>query len=90
MEFFGLIMLVILIYLYVLIKKPGKNIKQMSTSELKTTLGDKNKLFIDVRSPGEFKQSHIKQFKNMPLQSLHQTAHTLPKDKEIIVICQRA
>lgn len=88
LEFFGLIMLFILIYVYVMIKKPGKNIKQMTTSELKTTLGKKNKQFIDVRSPGEFNNSHIKQFKNMPLQSLHQTADTLNKDKEIIVICQ--
>ncbi|PFA62229.1 rhodanese [Bacillus sp. AFS015802] len=88
MEFLGFIVLAVLIFLYVMLKKPGKNSKQISTVELKSMLGDKNKQFIDVRTPGEFKQNHIKQFKNMPLQSLQQSAHTLSKEKEVIVICQ--
>ncbi|WP_044336892.1 rhodanese-like domain-containing protein [Rossellomorea aquimaris] len=88
MDFIGAIILAVLIFLFLMMKKPGKNIKQISTAELKPLLGDTDKQFIDVRTPGEFKQNHIRQFKNIPLQSLKQNAHTLSKDKETIVICQ--
>ncbi|NMH70187.1 rhodanese-like domain-containing protein [Bacillus sp. RO3] len=74
--------------MYMVFKKPGKNIKQISIQELKPLLHDNSRQFIDVRTPGEFKQNHIRQFKNMPLQSLSKSAHKLSKDKEIIVICQ--
>ncbi|MBN8193126.1 rhodanese-like domain-containing protein [Bacillus sp. NTK074B] len=80
--------LAVLLLLYVMIKKPGKHIKQISTNELKPLLTDKSKQFIDVRTQGEYKQHHIKQFKNMPLQSLQKNADTLSKDKEVIIICQ--
>lgn len=64
---------------------PTKGVKSISTAELKTILNDKNKLFIDVRTPGEFKANNIRQFKNIPLGS---DFSKLPKDKEIVVICQ--
>lgn len=35
MEFIGIIVIAILIYLYVMMKKPGGNIEQISTNELK-------------------------------------------------------
>ncbi|MEL3961142.1 rhodanese-like domain-containing protein [Lysinibacillus endophyticus] len=65
--------------------RPAKGVKTISTSELKTLLHDENKLFIDVRTPGEFKGRNIRQFKNIPLGS---DFSKLPKDKEIVVICQ--
>lgn len=88
MEFLGLVVLAVIILLYVMMKKPGKHIKQISTNELKSLLSEKNKQFIDVRTQGEYKQNHIKQFKNMPLQSLQKNAETLSKEKDVIVICQ--
>ena len=48
-------------------------------------LNDKDKIFIDVRTPAEYKSRNIKQFKNVPLGS---DLSKLPKDKEIVVICQ--
>jgi len=67
---------------------PTKGVRQISTSELKNELNDRNKQYIDVRTPGEFSGNHIKGFKNMPLNQLSGKANTLSKDKEIIVICQ--
>ena len=64
---------------------PLKGVKTISTSELKTLLNDRNKLFIDVRTPAEYKGRNIRQFQNIPLGS---DFSKLPKDKEIIVICQ--
>ncbi|TMU87342.1 rhodanese-like domain-containing protein [Bacillus sp. BHET2] len=87
MEFLGLIILAVLIILYMM-KNNGKNLNQISAQELKSILGDGDKQFIDVRTPGEYKRNHIRHFKNMPLQTLQQHADTLSTEREIIVICQ--
>ncbi|MDI7741083.1 rhodanese-like domain-containing protein [Lysinibacillus fusiformis] len=65
--------------------KPVKGVKTISTDTLKGMLTEKEKVFVDVRTPGEYKARNIHQFKNMPLGS---DLSTLPKEKEIIVICQ--
>ena len=49
---------------------------------------DKNKQFIDVRTPGEYKANHIREFKNIPLNLLPNKTNTLSKDQEVVVICQ--
>ena len=65
--------------------KPVKGVNTISTAQLKTMINNRNKVFIDVRTPGEYKARNIKQFKNIPLGS---DFSKLPKDKEIDVICQ--
>ena len=65
--------------------KPAKGIKSISTAQAKEILNDKDKVLIDVRTPAEYKARSVKQFKNMPLGTDYSK---LPKDKEIIVICQ--
>ena len=67
---------------------PTKGIKTMSTDELKPVLGKKDKQYIDVRTPVEFKANHIKGFKNIPLNELPKRVNELSKDKETLVICQ--
>ncbi|MEK4425561.1 rhodanese-like domain-containing protein [Solibacillus sp. FSL K6-1523] len=80
-----LIIIVLVVAFLVWRMKPAKGTKAISTSELKTILNDKDKFFLDVRTPAEFKGRNIKQFKNMPLGS---DFSKVPKDKEIVVICQ--
>ncbi|WP_456276241.1 rhodanese-like domain-containing protein [Bacillus sp. AK128] len=68
---------------------PAKGVRQISTTELKNELQDKNKQFIDVRTTTEFKGNHLTGFKNMPLHELSKQAiQLLSKEKEVIVICQ--
>lgn len=67
---------------------PTKGVRNITTDQLKNELGDRNKQFIDVRTPGEFKGRSIKGFKNIPLNQLPAKASSLAKDKEVIVICQ--
>ena len=64
---------------------PTKGVQTISTAQLKTIINDKDKVFVDVRTPGEYKARNIRQFKNIPLGS---DFSKLPKDKEIVVICQ--
>ena len=64
---------------------PAKGVQSISAAQLKNILHDKDKVFIDVRTPAEYKGRNIPQFKNIPLGS---SFNQLPKDKEIVVICQ--
>lgn len=64
---------------------PTKGVNTISTADLKKIINDKDKVFIDVRTPGEYKARGLKQFNNIPLGS---DFSKLPKDKEIVVICQ--
>lgn len=67
---------------------PAKGIKSISTEEMKTQLGKKDKQYVDVRTPAEFKGNHIRGFKNIPLNELLKRMSELSKDKEVLVICQ--
>lgn len=88
MEYLNYIILVLLAVFIINRFLPIKGIRNISTAELKNELQDKNKQFIDVRTPGEFKNNHIRGFKNIPLNLLARKANELAKDKELIVICQ--
>src|SRR5699024_10195434 len=67
---------------------PVKGVKNLSPNEIKPKLKDRKVQFIDVRTPGENKSDHVKQFKNLPLQSLKNQINTLDKNKEVVVICR--
>lgn len=45
-------------------------------------------VLLDVRNPGELKNGHFANSINIPVDELRQRMDELPKDKEIIVICQ--
>lgn len=88
MDYIYYIGIAILLGFFVQRLMPVRGINQITTSELRNMLKDKNKQFIDVRTPGEFRGNHIREFKNIPLQEISRKAETLSKEKEIIVICQ--
>lgn len=68
---------------------PAKGVRQLSTADLNGELSNKEKQFVDVRTPVEFKANHIKGFKNIPLHQLSEKAEKeLSKEKEVIIICQ--
>jgi len=83
-----IIIIVILIVLFVWRLRPVKGVRTITTIQLKNELGDKNKQYIDVRTPGEFRGNAIKEFKNIPLDQLANKAGSLSKEQEVIVICQ--
>ncbi|WP_088068840.1 rhodanese-like domain-containing protein [Gottfriedia luciferensis] len=88
MEYLNILIIVLIAFLLIQNFLPVRGVKQISTEELKNELKSKDKQFIDVRTPGEYKGRHIKQFKNIPLHLLKQNANELSKEKETIVICQ--
>lgn len=79
------IILAAVIAFFVWRMKPTKGVQSISVAQLKNILNDKDKVFVDVRTPVEYKGRNISQFKNIPLGT---SFDKLPKDKEIVVICQ--
>ncbi len=61
-----------------------KKVPSVSTKELAERLNNKMVL-LDVRTPQEFRQGHIAQAQNVPLNKLPNYAG---KEKEVYVICQ--
>ncbi len=44
--------------------------------------------YLDVRTPMEFSSTHIKGFKNIPVDQVPNRLSEIPKDKQVVVICQ--
>ncbi|RFU61646.1 rhodanese-like domain-containing protein [Peribacillus glennii] len=88
MEYLNYMLIGLLVFFLLQRLLPTSGVKQISTSELRNELKNKNKQFIDVRTAGEFKSKHINGFKNIPLNELNRKANELSKDIEVIVICQ--
>ena len=79
------VLIALFVVMFVWRLKPTKGVQTISTAQLKTMLTDQHKFFIDVRTKAEYKGRNIPQFKNIPLGS---SFEQLPRDKEIVVICQ--
>ncbi|OAI85224.1 rhodanese [Exiguobacterium sp. KKBO11] len=88
MDVLSIILLLVVGYLAYKMFAPTKGVKQVSTTELKPLLNDRKRFYLDVRTPAEFKGNHIKGFKNIPLKTLNSQLNQIPKDKEVLVICQ--
>lgn len=43
---------------------------------------------VDVREPGEFRQEHIRGFRNIPLGQLSNRLEELRKDEPVVVMCR--
>ncbi|MDZ5607395.1 rhodanese-like domain-containing protein [Bacillus pseudomycoides] len=83
------IVLIVLVTWFIISRfLPIKGVKNINGKELKAKMNQKNRQFIDVRTPGEFRGNHIQGFRNIPLNELVQKASYLDKNKEVIVICQ--
>ena len=84
----GWIIVILIVGVFVWRMMPTKGISSISTEELNGMLKDKSKQFLDVRTPGEYNGRHIKQFKNIPLNTLNAQLGNFDKSKEVVVICQ--
>lgn len=82
------IALVLVVFLFLVGRMLPTGVKSITTKELKEELGKKEKQYIDVRTPSEYKGNHIPGFKNIPLHQLESKVSQLSKHKETYVICQ--
>ncbi|RFU69258.1 rhodanese-like domain-containing protein [Peribacillus saganii] len=88
MEYLNYLLIGLIVYFLLQRLLPAKGVNQITTSELRSELKNKTKQFIDVRTAAEFRANHINGFRNIPLHELNRKANEIPKDKEVILICQ--
>ena len=68
---------------------PDPDMDTITTSELRTVLADHfDGLLIDVREPNEHQLANIPQARLIPLATLPLQLDTLPRDREILVLCK--
>ena len=78
----ALVLMAIMVFRFM----PKKGVKYISTKELQPLLEREDIVFVDVRSASDYKEAHIPNFINRPVGSY---LGDLPKDKPLVVICQR-
>lgn len=61
---------------------------QEAWEQLSHSTTSKGPLLIDVREKWEYKSGHAKKARNIPLSQLQQHLKEIPRDREILVICQ--
>jgi rhodanese-related sulfurtransferase len=49
---------------------------------------DKDTIFLDVRTPGEYQSGHVPHAKLIPVQTLASRLNEVPKDKKVVVYCE--
>ena len=64
-----------------------QKLTQMSVQELKANLKDNAPLLLDVRTPTEWKSSHVEGARHVPLSTFGKQLPDLPNDRPIAVIC---
>jgi hydroxyacylglutathione hydrolase len=71
-------------------KASGKNIDMIisiSPEEFELDLNFQSEYVVDVRNETKFKEGHVLDANNFPLETLTQRLHELPKDKPLYIYC---
>ncbi|TYR75064.1 rhodanese-like domain-containing protein [Rossellomorea vietnamensis] len=88
MEYMRYILVGILVIIIIMRLMPARGVRHITTADLENELQDKDKMFIDVRTKGEFNKRNIQGFKNIPLYELPYKTKELTTNKEIVLMCQ--
>jgi rhodanese-related sulfurtransferase len=67
----------------------GRGGKAVSVAEAVQLVNQKQGIFIDTRSPEQFKTGSIPQARNIPAADLDAKLASLPKNKPVIVFCDQ-
>ena len=67
--------------------KPSDGVQRMTTVELRGALEKGEAVVVDVRSEDQYKASHIKGARSIPLGEVARRADELPRDKLIVTYC---
>lgn len=63
--------------------------RQLGVNDAIKLANNQDGLFLDVRSPEHFKAGNVPQSRNIPAADVPGKLGSLPKDKPIIVVCER-
>lgn len=69
-------------------KDPQEPFSRISVEEGKRMMSDDNVAVIDVREPHEYDAGHVPNAKLIPVASVFARREELPRDKDVIFVCQ--
>ena len=69
-------------------ESPQEPFARISVDEGKEMMGGNNVVVIDVREPHEYEAGHVPNAKLIPVASVFARRDELPRDKDIIFVCQ--
>ncbi|MBA2174986.1 rhodanese-like domain-containing protein [Halobacillus locisalis] len=67
---------------------PSRGISSISGQEIEQLKADESHVFVDVRTPGEYKRQSKKPFQNIPLSEINQRSDELNRNDTIVLLCQ--
>lgn len=83
------LLLALLVFLLMRRFLPVKGLENLTAEQVKERLGNsKDHVFIDVRESGEYKQGHIRGFKNIPLSQLSNRLSEIDSQKVVVLTCR--
>lgn len=84
----GLVTLAVIVVggLWLIIGVAGNHKGEVSAAEA-SALRDQGALFLDVRSPDEWKAAHVPGSTLIPITELKQRIDEVPRDREVVVVC---
>ena len=68
-------------------QEPGEPYFRVSVDEASGMYEDDDVVFVDVRRPDEYVESHIKEALFIPVDDVIQRVDELPEDKKLLFIC---
>ena len=68
-------------------QEPGEPYFRISSDEAAEMYGDDDSVFVDVRRPDEYVESHIKDALFIPVDDVLARMDELPEDKKLLFIC---
>ena len=69
-------------------KDPREPFSRITVQEAQEMMGRDDVVVIDVREPHEYAGGHVPDAKLIPVNSVYARREELPKDKDIIMVCQ--
>ena len=91
MQWVWVALLVVVVGFVVLRMRPAKGVMTVSPEDMKKLMNDKRQTsamqFLDVREPSEFKNGHVKGFRNVPLGQLKGHLGELDRSQPVVVMC---
>lgn len=67
----------------------NRGARQLGVNDAVKLANSRDGLFLDIRSADHFKAGAVPQSRNVPAADLNNKLNSLPKDKPIIVVCER-
>ena len=88
MDWIQWVIILVAVWFIVRTFMPSRGITSISGQEIQQLDANEPLVYVDVRTPGEYKRQSKKPFQNIPLSELHQRSDELNRNATVVLLCQ--